>query len=414
MGKQVGSRVYWRNQGGARRAWGDFRDFADVGGKREALVAPGERRATTEPRQAEAAMARRLEELRGLREGKAGDVRLVSMDIAELVRRHLITLSTKRQVERSWIEASQVFLARAIEFFGPTRSMHAIRPKHVMDWETALGGIVTNRKKPLSQQSIRHHLNALSRLFRRAQELDVVREGYNPVAKVLVKPQGTDDEADFLESHEAAALLEAVRSMSNSPRNRLKGLTAEALLAVFLLTGARETEVYGLELSDISFERETIRFRWNRWRRIKNKTSSRVIRMWPQLKEILLPYVEVRSKLPGSLLFPSFVRGEEQMLTDIRGFLDRVASEVGLEDGRLRTRIFRHTYCAARLQTLDRGEPIGMFTVSRELGHASEDTARRIYAHLGEIRHRSEVVEFRLTTHPLASRHLRLEGRYSA
>ena len=43
------SRVYWREQGGARRAWFDGRDYAEVGGTREPLVPPGERLATTDP-----------------------------------------------------------------------------------------------------------------------------------------------------------------------------------------------------------------------------------------------------------------------------------------------------------------------------------------------------------------------------
>ena len=60
---------------------------------------------------------------------------------------------------------------------------------------------------------------------------------------------------------------------------------------------------------------------------------------------------------------------------------------------------FRHTYCAARLQTLDRGALVSRYTVSRELGHGSEEMVRRVSAHLGEVRHRSDVVEFRVDQH---------------
>ena len=42
------------------------------------------------------------------------------------------------------------------------------------------------------------------------------------------------------------------------------------------------------------------------------------------------------------------------------------------------------------------GQPLHL---SRELGHGSEDMVRRVYAHLGDVRHRSEVVEFRLEQH---------------
>ncbi|HXL16996.1 MAG TPA: hypothetical protein VN961_05685, partial [Streptosporangiaceae bacterium] len=60
---------------------------------------------------------------------------------------------------------------------------------------------------------------------------------------------------------------------------------------------------------------------------------------------------------------------------------------------------FRHTYCAARLQTLDQGAPVSTYTVARELGHESEAMDRKVYAHLGMIRHRSEVVEYRVEQH---------------
>jgi hypothetical protein len=72
---------------------------------------------------------------------------------------------------------------------------------------------------------------------------------------------------------------------------------------------------------------------------------------------------------------------------------------VGWKRGEIRCRIFRHTYTAARLQTLDRGAPVSLYTVSRELGHGSEDMVRRVYSHLGTFRHRSEVVEYRVEQH---------------
>jgi hypothetical protein len=39
---------------------------------------------------------------------------------------------------------------------------------------------------------------------------------------------------------------------------------------------------------------------------------------------------------------------------------------------------------------------VSLYTVARELGHGSEEMVRRVYAHLGNVRHRSEVVEFRI------------------
>jgi integrase len=48
--------------------------------------------------------------------------------------------------------------------------------------------------------------------------------------------------------------------------------------------------------------------------------------------------------------------------------------------------MFRHTYCAARLQTLDQGAPVSVYTVAKELGHGGETMVRRVYGHLGHVR----------------------------
>ncbi len=48
-----------------------------------------------------------------------------------------------------------------------------------------------------------------------------------------------------------------------------------------------------------------------------------------------------------------------------------------------------------RLQTLGHGEPVSPFTVMRELGHSSIGLIEKTYGHLLDVRHRSEVVEYR-------------------
>jgi hypothetical protein len=103
----------------------------------------------------------------------------------------------------------------------------------------------------------------------------------------------------------------------------------------------------------------------------------------------------------GTLLFPSETGG---MLKDWRKVLDAVAKRAGWKVGEIRSKRFRHTYCAARLQTLDGGAPISVFTVARELGHSSTDMVEKVYSHLGTIRHRSDAVEYRVEQHEKAAR----------
>jgi integrase len=50
---------------------------------------------------------------------------------------------------------------------------------------------------------------------------------------------------------------------------------AYPLLATFLLTGGRESEILGLEVGDVSFARQTVTFRVNQHRRLKTRGSER-------------------------------------------------------------------------------------------------------------------------------------------
>lgn len=124
----------------------------------------------------------------------------------------------------------------------------------------------------------------------------------------------------------------------------------------------------------------------------------------------------------GRLLFPRFAGTAEAMITDFRKLLDRVSIPAGFSTplldaagkpqvdrkgrprlvGTLTSKMFRHTYCAARLQTLDRRAPVSLYTVSRELGHGSQDMVEQVYAHLGAVRHRAEAVEYRVEQHETA------------
>jgi integrase len=116
--------------------------------------------------------------------------------------------------------------------------------------------------------------------------------------------------------------------------------------------------------------------------------------LWPQLREILERYLAERP--PGRLPFPSYRTGEEAMATDFRKVLDALA---GWKAGEIRCKMFRHPYCAARLQTLDQGFPVSVFTVARKLGHGGEAMVRKVYGHLGQVRHRAEMVEYRVEQH---------------
>jgi hypothetical protein len=84
------------------------------------------------------------------------------------------------------------------------------------------------------------------------------------------------------------------------------------------------------------------------------------------------------------------------MVTDFRKMVNRVSIPAGRERGALVSKIFRHTYCPPRLQTLDRAAPVSSDAVGREMGHSSRDPVEQVDGHLGGTRHRAEAVGYRI------------------
>ncbi len=401
------TRVYTRTRNGVTRYYFDLRS---LGGTQEALVAPGDRSATTDPDIAAHLAAKRIEEFR---EEKRRD----ATESEELKRREVIDglkgrwglkayavhhLKEKAKAGRTvdlWLGQLQKKLQAAAEFFGDTRDIASIGVRDVQDWLAHVQALPNGRGSTLSPGSVRHYLNALSGLYARAQSESVVGPGYNPVAALLDKPVAQRGEAKWLEVDAAAEYLEAARTY----RPRVEdGATpwVYPIIATFLLTGGRQSEVLGLEVDDVSFQRKTITFRPNDWRRLKTRTSHRVVPLPPQLEEILRAYLLAREQEAplGSLLFPS-ARGEgEGLIRDIRKALDHVSERAGWQKGEVRTKAFRHSFCAAALQLLDRGHPISPWTVAKWMGHGGQSLVDRIYGHLGEVRHRGETLEYRASS----------------
>jgi integrase len=134
------------------------------------------------------------------------------------------------------------------------------------------------------------------------------------------------------------------------------------------------------------------------------------VRLWPQLREVLQRHIFQDGHVSG-LLFPS--PAGTGMIHDLEKMLDGLARTLGWEEGSIRSKMFRHTYCSQRLQTFQRVEvgkdeagepileavPVSPFTVAKEMGHGGDGLVKRIYGHLGTVVHRSEAVEYRITDH---------------
>jgi integrase len=404
--KHTGPHIFWRNG----RAYADLRAYADVGGEREALCEPDSKWGTTDKVIAEALFAARvtaLQERRRGRVGAEGGKRHTTLDV--LVRDHLKKKHKAGKTSWSHMVDLEQRLGAALEHFGSKRDPRTIEPGDIRVWAEALAAGGT--RKP---GTVRHYLNALSGLYGRAQEGLYVDPGYNPVSMMQEKPTGRwKGESAFLEVADAALLLEAARVLEGRERvNATPGL--HAVVATFLLTGGRKSEVLGLDVDDVSFDRGLVYFRPNAHRGLKTETSVRTVPLWPQLRGVLQEHMYAGdAPRTSGLLFPAPHGG---MVRDLRKSLDAMAKLCAMVEGEVRTRRFRHTYCSARLQTVQRivrpgKDPakdedayewveVSRFQVQKEMGHGGAQLVDRIYGHAQRTPYRSEVVEYRVERHP--------------
>jgi integrase len=359
-------KLYTRNQGGNLRYYADLRG---IGGGQVALKPPGSSRATTDEIEAHKLLASKIEEIQG-KVAASGSARLKPFVDAFISQ-------NPDEVTEAWLHDTELRLLKAVEYFGADRDLVSIEPKHIRYW-------LNKKLSHLANGTQRHYLHALSGLYRYAQELGVVPVGYNPVGGLYRKPtivnkrQRTDE---FFEINDAASFLDVARRLDQH----------HELIATYLLTGGRRTEVLGLLVSDVDFDNNLVRIQPNQQRRLKRVWSERSVPLWPQLEEILRPYVKGLDRSGDALLFPSQT---DEMITDLRKPLGIIAPEAGMERPRLTK--FRHTYATARLQTTDGGKQISLWTVAKELGHKNVSRVEDTYGHPSHYRPRGEAVEYRV------------------
>lgn len=391
------SRLYERE---GRGWYADFRDYRDVGGKREAMIPEGERTATHDRDEAIAIVTARLKELKQLR--KNGEAALgtdAEPTLGAYARRFLKAKARNRR--NRTVERYEGALRKFTAEWGEGIRLSAITPEMCEDY-------MDRRLAEAATQTVLHEMHALGGVFGMAVKRRKLT--YNPVA-VLELPEIQRRESEYLEIGEAARLIKAALRLDGEAHSRACPYFGP-ILATGLLSGGRLGAVLSLEVRDVDFDAGLIRYRPNGWYRLKGKPrhAERTVPLWPQLREILTTYVETfgRVDAPSSytgrntryegtreprrtLLFPAEDGG---MLRDLRVSLANAieAAEVGK---RVTFHTLRHTYGATRMQTLDGGAPVSPYTVMRELGHSSLSMIEKVYGHLQDVRHRAEVVEYR-------------------
>lgn len=368
-----------------------YGDFRGIGGGQHALIPPGQKRATKDKRVARALASEIEKEL--LRRQLTGIVtgRTKRVTFAEYATEHWETKDNLgKDLSPSHLNDLAKRLEVAADFFGASTALDAIGGEDVRRFYMHLTKRDNGRGGVLSSSTQRAYLSALGGMLEQAR-----CEGYiddNPVRNLTVRPVVERSEAQFYEAGTVWEVLQAAREYDT----RRPGSFIYPVIATLAYTGGRKSEVLGLEIEDVDFDstlvhsvKGSIAFRPNRWRTLKTRGSERTVPMWPDLRGVLQPFVGTRD---SGLLFPADNGG---MRRDLRKALDRVGEMAGLPAGYVRTKAFRHTYGSMRIQTVDAGEPVAIYTVSRELGHRDTKMVEQTYGHLMNTRHRRAVVSYR-------------------
>lgn len=398
-----------RKEGGKVRYYADFRAFETAGGRWEALIPPGTNRATQDREEALLLADTRLTELQELERFTKPNT-CDRRSLAVLATEWLIQRAKNRETTKQWLKDCERHMIRAAEFFGADRDLSSITPSEVKAWHSHLLHEAEHRGGVgFAEGSAHQHLCSLGALYQYGQDERVLTWASNPVP-ASGKRKVTYRITPYLEVPEMAGVLRFLMEDYQPEREDLAVPFAFEIVATGALTGARWSSIRRMEVDDVDFARKQVAIVKRRGKAQRSKVlETRFVPLFPQLEEVLRSYLNGPHAPKGRLLFPVFDdQGQERPVVDLRRVLNKVPipPELDARARRLNGRsaepftsicftMLRHTYCTARLQTLDGGKPISKHTVAGEMGHGSEAMINRVYGHLGRIRHRSEQVEYR-------------------
>ncbi len=177
--------------------------------------------------------------------------------------------------------------------------------------------------------------------------------------------------------------VEEVRRLlaaQSSPRPRVNARDT-AIIAVFLATGLRVSEVAEIIVDDVSLDEEAASI----WVRRTKSGRSRTVFLSGSATALVRAWVKIRGEHPGAL-FDSALRPGAALSTEgVRQMLERRAAAAGLSR-HFSSHDFRRTFATRALRA-----NVDPFTVQRLLGHVNVQTTL-VYDHRTEVEDR-EVVE---------------------
>ncbi|MBL4888764.1 MAG: tyrosine recombinase XerC [Candidatus Lindowbacteria bacterium] len=216
------------------------------------------------------------------------------------------------------------------------------------------------KEKGLKSSSIGRRLAALRTFFRFMIQQDVVEK--NP-ARAVMTPKKERALPKFLSEAQMNKLLNGI-----FPETEL-GLRDRAILEILYSTGARISEIVGLDVQDVDFDSSLVRV-------MGKGSKERIIPLGGPAKTAILNWMNVRSKKSKAREHSLFVNGRDGKRLTSRGMRMIVGKYLRKVIKGATPHSFRHTFAT---HLLDRGAELR--AVQELLGHSSLNTTQ-IYTHV--------------------------------